>query len=272
MLGADLVKAFSGAHDVFPMPKNDLDITDINAVMNAVSSVKPDLVINSAAFTKVDECEEKPDLAYKVNGYGAGNVAIACEEAGARLVHISTDYVFDGKKGTPYLEDDGVNPLNVYGKSKLLGERNVISFCRRHYIVRTQGLFGANGKNFAETILRNARAGKPLTVVNDQFGSPTYTRDLAAAILTLTEKPEYGIYHITNSGVASWYEFALEILKAAGIEGADIAPCMTAEYPRPAERPAYSVLGNYRWGLAGFGELAGYREALERYLRESVNA
>jgi dTDP-4-dehydrorhamnose reductase len=268
MLATDVREVFQQrGHEVFDLTINDLDITDITMVREKFSTIKPDVIFNAAAYTNVDGCESEPDLAYKVNSLGPRNLAIAANEAGAALVHISTDYVFGGVGNTPYREYDQTNPQSVYGKSKLDAELFVRNLCPRHYIVRTAWLFGINGNNFVRTMLRLAAERDTLTVVNDQLGSPTFTYDLAIALADLIEKPTYGTYHLTNSGECTWFEFTREILRQAGIEGVEVKPMTTEQLNRPANRPRYSVLDNYVWRMDGRVPLRNYREALADYLQ-----
>jgi dTDP-4-dehydrorhamnose reductase len=268
MLATDVREVFQQrGHEVFDLTINDLDITDITMVREKFSTIKPDVIFNAAAYTNVDGCESEPDLAYKVNSLGPRNLAIAANEAGAALVHISTDYVFGGVGNTPYREYDLTNPQSVYGKSKLDAELFVRNLCPRHYIVRTAWLFGINGNNFVRTMLRLAAERDTLTVVNDQLGSPTFTYDLAIALADLIEKPTYGTYHLTNSGECTWFEFTREILRQAGIEGVEVKPMTTEQLNRPANRPRYSVLDNYVWSMDGRVPLRNYREALADYLQ-----
>jgi dTDP-4-dehydrorhamnose reductase len=268
MLATDVREVFQQrGHEVVDLTINDLDITDISMVREKFSTIKPDVIFNAAAYTNVDGCESEPDLAYKVNSLGPRNLAIAANEAGAALVHISTDYVFGGVGNTPYREYDLTNPQSVYGKSKLDAELFVRNLCPRHYIVRTAWLFGINGNNFVRTMLRLAKERDTLTVVNDQLGSPTFTYDLAEAMADLIEKPTYGTYHLTNSGECTWFEFTREILRQAGIEGVEVKPMTTEQLNRPANRPRYSVLDNYVWSMDGRVPLRNYREALADYLQ-----
>jgi dTDP-4-dehydrorhamnose reductase len=268
MLATDVREVFQQrGHEVFDLTINDLDITDITMVREKFSTIKPDVIFNAAAYTNVDGCESEPDLAYKVNSLGPRNLAIAANEAGAALVHISTDYVFGGVGNTPYREYDLTNPQSVYGKSKLDAELFVRNLCPRHYIVRTAWLFGINGNNFVRTMLRLAAERDTLTVVDDQLGSPTFTYDLAIALADLIEKPTYGTYHLTNGGECTWFEFTREILRQAGIEGVEVKPMTTEQLNRPANRPRYSVLDNYVWSMDGRVPLRNYREALADYLQ-----
>ncbi len=247
-LGHDLLKTLSPDHDVTGVDIGEIDITDPDSVRGVIGRTGAAAAINCAAYTNVDGCESDSENAWAVNAGGAGNTARACAEAGARLIHISTDYVFDGSKGEPYLEDDPTAPLGEYGRGKLAGEEQV----RRelpdgHLIVRTAWLFGSTGHNFVKTMLRLGRERELLTVVDDQTGSPTYTGHLAAALKTLAETrlDRPGVYHMTNSGSCTWYGFAAEIFRLAGIE-VDLKPTTSEEFGSPTPRPAYSVLANTR--------------------------
>jgi dTDP-4-dehydrorhamnose reductase len=238
MLGHDLMQVFSG--DSRGVDIGDIDITSIESVQRALLTLKPGIIINAAAYTDVDGCETRRDLAMQVNGEGAGNLALTAREIGARLVQISTDYVFDGGKGSPYIEDDPTQPLSVYGESKLAGELNV-RLAPDYLIVRTQWLYGVHGKNFVETMLRLAGEKKELAVVDDQVGSPTWTVDLCLAIRALLEKGCCGTYHVANAGYCSWNEFARTIFAEAGME-ITVRPMTTMDLDRPARRPLYSTL------------------------------
>lgn len=265
MLGTKLMSILYG-HEVAGLGKDELDVTDKKGVADAVSLYRPDVVINSSAFTKVDECETKVDLAFSVNSDGPKNLALACRDNNAKLVHISTDYVFDGTRAEPYKEDDSTNPVSAYGKSKLAGEENIRAIMDDYLIVRTQWLYGENGPNFVETILRIASERDELRVVNDQTGSPTYTKDLALSIRALIEKGCRGVYHAANSGSCTWYEFAIEILKLEGLDK-KVLPITTEEIARPAKRPAHSVLSCDKLkDDAGF-LFRPWKEALAEYMR-----
>ncbi|MDO8736292.1 MAG: dTDP-4-dehydrorhamnose reductase [Thermoleophilia bacterium] len=264
-LGHDLLKVFSPEHEVFGADmtgtgaQHDVDITDPTSVNSLLVDLWPDLVINSAAFTNVDGCEAQKDICREVNADGAGNIARSCAdmEAGdvgmfgrvpAKMIHVSTDYVFDGSKRTPYVEDDPTAPLGEYGRTKFDGEEQVRkALPERHLIVRTAWLFGDHGANFVKTMLRLGRERDQLKVVNDQTGSPTYALHLAKAIKSLTENRlgHPGVYHMTNSGQCTWFDFAREIFRLAGVE-VDLQPTTTAAFNAPAPRPAYSVLANTR--------------------------
>jgi dTDP-4-dehydrorhamnose reductase len=238
MLGQDLMQLLSG--DIRGVDIGEIDITSLESVKRVLLTLKPAVVINAAAFTDVDGCETNRDLAMMVNGEGVGNLARIAADIGARLVQISTDYIFDGGKGSPYLEDDPANPLSVYGQTKLAGEVNA-RLVPGFLIVRTQWLYGVHGKNFVETMLRLAGEKTELSVVDDQIGSPTWTVDLSLAIGALLEKGCSGTYHVANAGYCSWNEFARTIFSEAGIE-ITVKPMTTPELNRPAARPLYSTL------------------------------
>jgi len=243
-----------------------MDVTDLGQTSQTIDREKPDIVIHAAAFTAVDECERQPALALKVNAEGTRNVALACREASVPLLYISTDYVFDGQKAEPYVESDLPNPLNVYGCSKLEGERHVSDLVARFWIVRTSWLFGPMGRNFVRTILGKASCGEPLRVVSDQVGSPTYTMDLAEKLEEVIQRGDTGIYHVTNQGHCSWYEFAVDIIRQAGLRGAQVTPIPTSASERPATRPLNSRLSNTRLEAGGLGLLPPWKQAVHRYL------
>lgn len=266
MLGHDLVDILSKENEISTTTIWTLDITDIEKTIKTVKEINPDVVVHAAAFTDVNGSESKKDLAYQVNVIGTRNVAVACRESDSALVYICTDYVFDGTKGSSYYEYDQTNPLSVYGKTKYLGEVYIRDILSKFYIVRTAWLYGFHGPNFVTTMLNLAKTKDNISVVNDQIGSPTYTLDLAKAIAELIKKPAYGIYHITNSGSCSWYEYAKEIFKIAGID-IEVKPVSTEEYPQPAPRPKYSVLENYNWKIEGFKEIRDYKDALRSYMK-----
>ncbi len=265
MLGQDLVDILSKENEISTTTIDTLDITDIEKTVTTVKNINPDVVIHAAAFTDVDGSESNPDLAYKVNALGTRNVAVACRETDSALVYICTDYVFDGTKGISYQEYDQANPLSVYGKTKHTGEIYIRDILNKFYIVRTAWLYGYNGPNFVTTMLNLAKKMDSISVVADQIGSPTYTVDLSKAIAELIKKPAYGIYHITNSDHCSWYEYAQEIFKIAGIE-IEVKPVTTEEFGSPAPRPKYSVLENYNWNMEGFPKIRSYKDALEEYM------
>jgi dTDP-4-dehydrorhamnose reductase len=270
-LASDLRKVLS-KHDLIRLTRGDLDICDADTVRETLARLRPDVVINTAAFHRVDDCETHVERAFQVNVLGVDNVCKACAEVDAVLVHISTDYVFDGRKGQPYLEEDMAAPISVYGISKLAGEMIVRSRLERRFIVRSSGLFGsagASGKggNFVNTMLRKARDGEGIRVVDDQRLSPTYTRHLAAKIGWLITTDLYGLFHITNNGSCSWYEFARAIFELAGIR-ADLSPTSSAAFQAAARRPPYSVLANGRLQSLTADDLSTWRHALTEYLDE----
>jgi dTDP-4-dehydrorhamnose reductase len=265
MFGHAVMKIFSDI-EVVPFAYKNLDVTDLGGVRQKISDLKPDFLIHAAAYTNVDACETDADAAYRVNGLGARNVAIACEEIRCPVVYISSDYVFDGTKGSPYNEWDMPNPVNLYGLSKLMGEQFVSAHTTRFYIVRTSWLYGPNGNNFVDTIARLLSEKDSLQVVNDQFGCPTFTEDLARTVRQLLGKG-YGIYHATNSGICSWYDFAVRIAEIKGLQKS-IAPVSTAQFPRPAKRPPFSALNTTMLRLEGIDGSRRWEDALGEYLSE----
>lgn len=238
MLGHDLMAVLEG--DVRGVDLPEIDITDLASVRKILLTLKPRVIINSAAYTDVDGCEANVEQAMAVNGEAVGLLALTAREIGAKLVQISTDYVFDGKKGSPYLENDPIGPLSIYGESKLAGELNA-AMAPQHMIIRTQWLYGIHGKNFVETMIRLAGEKSELAVVDDQIGSPTFTRDLALAVKALVEKGCSGTYHAANSGFCSWNEFARAIFEEEGL-AVRVNSMTTKELNRPANRPLYSTL------------------------------
>ena len=246
----------------------DLDITDLEAVRAYVKTLKPDVVINCAAYTNVNGCESDRDAAFRVNALGPRNLAVACEETGAKLVHVSTDYVFPGDGTEPYVEWDLCGPQSVYGRTKYLGEQYVRDFCSRYFIVRTAWLYGYVGNNFVKTMRRLGTEKGAVKVVSDQVGTPTNAADLAHHLLKLAATCEYGVYHCTGNGSAcSWYEFTKKIIEYSGISAA-VTPCTTEEYPTPAKRPAYSVLDNCMLRVTVGDEMRDWQEALKCYIEK----
>jgi dTDP-4-dehydrorhamnose reductase len=283
MLGSDLTALLTARGDEFTaLARPDLDITDADAVRAAVASVKPDVVVNCAAWTAVDAAEEHEREALAINGHGAANLAAACAGTGALLVHPSTDYVFDGRARAPYPEDAPTAPAGAYGRTKLAGEQAVrATLPHASYTVRTAWLYGAQGKNFVKTMIRLARNGTSPGVVADQHGQPTWTADVAAQIHALvTAGAPPGVYHATSSGETTWFAFAAEIFRLyresqgqsqdqdqeADAERNRLTPrpITTADYPLPAPRPAYSVLGHDAWHAAGIKPIGDWRDALHR--------
>ncbi len=272
MLGQDLVRACEQrGQDVVALSHSELDITDAAQVHAALSDAAAAVVVNCAAFTDVDAAERDCGTALAVNGAGAGHVARAAEACGAWTIHVSSDYVFDGSKREPYVESDATRPLSAYGRSKLDGEQAVAAASpKRSTIVRSSWLFGAGGPCFPATILRLAAGRDHLDVVDDQVGSPTFTGHLAAALAELTrEPPPAGIVHLAGAGACSWFEFATEIVDAAGV-ACEVRPVPTTQMPRPATRPAYSVLGTER--AEKLPRLPHWRAGLAEYLTARVRA
>lgn len=243
----------------------ELDITDRDATIAFVRRHQPDTIISCAAFTNVDGCETTPEAAFKVNAIGASNLAQAAERINARLIHVSTDYVFRGEGDKPLDESERVDPKSVYGKTKALGEEYVKNFCHRYFIVRTAWLYGYAGKNFVKTIVNAGKKFGKLEVVSDQLGNPTNAEDLAHHILQLAVSHDYGVYHCTGEGVCSWYEFASEIIRLSGVD-ATVAPCTSAEYsakhPAAADRPAWSALENRMLACTVGNHMRDWKEAL----------
>jgi dTDP-4-dehydrorhamnose reductase len=252
--------------EITALNSTDLDITNLMRVKSAVGERKPDIIINAAAYTNVDGCESDVGLAFKVNALGARNVAIAAQETGSKLAHISTDYVFSGEGSTPYREYDRALPKSIYGKTKLLGEDYVREFCSRYFIVRTSWLYGMNGKNFVKTIMGAAKVKDYLEVVDDQVGCPTNAEDLSYHILKLAITDEYGLYHCSGNGECSWYEFASVILKLAGID-CPVKPIKTSQLGRAAKRPEYSSLDNMMLRCTVGDEMRNWEDALEHFIK-----
>lgn len=265
MLGHDLQEVLKDKHELVLTTSKTLDITDKDNTIDFICNAKPDIVINSAAYTDVDGCEENQELAYAVNGEGVKNLAMACKEVDCPLVHVSTDYVFDGTARDPIAEDGEIGPISFYGKSKLKGEEAIQEILDKFFIVRTAWLYGINGKNFPKTMLELAENHDEITVVYDEVGTPTYTPDLAYGISQLIETDYYGIYHLTNSGSCSWCEFAKYIFEIAK-KDVKVIPVTASEFARPAPRPSYSVLNNKNWTDNGFKPLRSYKEAIKDYI------
>lgn len=268
-LGRDCVKVLGTGHQVVPLGSRDLDIGDSDAVNAFVQNEKPDTIVNCAAFTQVDDCETKKDLAWRVNVDGPKNLAGASGKAGSWFIHISTDYVFDGKKPVPevYTEQDETNPISYYGITKLAAEKAVAKETDRYTILRTAWMYGAEGRNFLKTMLRLALsdAGREIKVVHDQFGSPTWSFRLARQIEKMLGAEMKGVFHATCDGYCTWYELAKTFLEMMGVPNAFL-PCTTAEYPTPAARPANSILENQRLKQAGINEMGDWRENLNEFV------
>jgi dTDP-4-dehydrorhamnose reductase len=310
MLGRALIRSLDGHDSVQAIgtdllsEEHKLDITDANQVSGFIKGIMPDIIIHAAAYTDVDGCEQHPERAYAVNAEGTKNIAQAAKDVNAFMIHISTDYVFDGEKTSPYIETDKTSPINIYGESKLLAERAIKDTMDNYLIIRTSWLFGKGGKNFVDSIIQKVEAGEKLTVVDDQKGSPTYTTDLAIAICKLldssalrpqndntcnskgainpchsegvcrrqtTEESKHAtpkILHVTNSGSCTWYEFAKEILRIKNIENIKIKPIKSDEISLPAKRPAMSVLDNAEYAKITGKALPPWQDALHRYVLE----
>lgn len=265
MLGRDLLAVLANAHQVIGINREMLDLAYADALAPLLAQ-QPDCVIHTAAYTDVDGCERHPETAHRVNALGTEQVARACQLLNVPLVYISTDYIFDGAKQAPYVETDPPHPLNIYGNSKLAGERFVQAMLERFYIVRTAGLYSRHGRNFVNTILQKVQRGEALTIVHDQVSSPTYAQDVAQAIACLVEGMPFGVYHLSNAGRCSWYEFAKMIVTLTGHPQYEVKPIPYSALGRPALRPAYSALANHHW-LATTGQaLRGWQEALAEVL------
>jgi len=276
MLGVDLCNRLSSDYEVVELDvkkaTNSIrcDISNKDNTIKSIREAKADLIIHTAAWTDVDGCEKDPDRVRKINIDGTENIALSAKEFKIPLIYISTDFVFDGKKRAPYTEKDQPNPESVYARSKLEGEKRVAKL-EKFLILRTGWLYGKNGKNFVSAILEAAKNKKELKVVNDQTGSPTYTKDFAEAILRLLKKDAaQGTYHITNKGMVSWFEYAKEILKMSGLHNVKVIPITTTQLGRPAKRPLYSVLNNDKFEKATNFVMRPWREALKEYLNEKT--
>ncbi|MFH1509291.1 MAG: dTDP-4-dehydrorhamnose reductase [bacterium] len=263
MLGTDLVEVFSDGYDILAQDIEDIDITDRDKVERIVNLEKPQLVINAAAYTDVDGAEDNEELANKVNGEAPGMLAGICKNNLIPLIHYSTDYVFKGDKEVGYNEDETVNPVNAYGRSKVMGEKNIINNTSDFYIIRTQWLYGKNGKNFIDTILKKAEESDSIEVVNDQFGKPTWTYDLAQGTRELFEsRRPFGIYHLVNENKTSWFDFARELIKRSG-QKVKVKPVATKDYAMKANRPRFSILNNTKTD-----SLRSWQEALKDYFKK----
>jgi dTDP-4-dehydrorhamnose reductase len=267
-LGFDVVKELkSKGHEAVGIGRNELDITDESAVSSYVQNLQPEAIIHCAAYTNVDAAETDQEGAYKVNALGTKYLAEAARAVDAKMIFVSTDYVFDGAGTEPYEVDHPTDPLGVYGETKLAGEKILQQTLDKFFIVRTAWVYGINGNNFVKTMLKLAQDRDELGVVYDQVGSPTYTVDLAKFLVELVESEKYGVYHASNEGVCSWYEFAVEIFKQAGVD-IKVNPLTSDQFPRPAARPKYSVLSKKRIAEQGFTPLRDWKDALQEYLKE----
>jgi len=265
MLGHDLLTVFADGNDVVGWDVGNVDITRQGVTRKAIKELSPAVVVNAAGYTDVDGCEKKIHKALAVNGEGSKNVAKGCRDVGAKLVYVSTDYIFDGDRKRPYREDDSPNPLNIYGESKLMGERYIEELLDDYLIVRTQWLYGKHGRNFVETIFTLAHERDCIEVVHDQVGCPTYTVDLSGAIAALVAKDLRGVFNVSNSGSCSWYDFAEEIVRVAGATGVNIIPVSSKDLSRPARRPHYSVFNCQRLRREAGIEMRPWQGALHDY-------
>lgn len=269
-LGSDLVRVLAG-EDVVARSRAELDVADDEAVAAAVRDV--DVVLNAAAWTDVDGAEANKPAAFIVNAVGPEYLAAACAESGATLVHVSTDYVFAGDAATPYAEDTAVAPLGAYGKSKAAGERAVLASGAAAYVVRTAWVYGETGRNFVKTMARLERERETVDVVDDQRGSPTWSRDLAAALVALARRrPPYGVYHLTNAGETTWCGLARAVFEELGADPTRVRATTTDRFARPAPRPAYSVLSTEKWERAGLAPLRPWRAALAAAFQDAPDA
>ncbi|MBE9120969.1 dTDP-4-dehydrorhamnose reductase [Tychonema sp. LEGE 07199] len=278
-LAQELQSILLSSGEVIAVDRTRVDLSQPETIRQAMAEIQPDLVINSAAYTAVDKAESEPELAQTVNGIAPGIFAEECEKLGATLIHFSTDYVFDGSSGSAYLETDSTNPLGTYGKSKLAGEEAIRQAGNRHIIIRTAWVYGNGGKgNFVKTMLRLGKEREEIRVVADQIGSPTWTADLGAAtaqIIPLLGPETFGTYHYTNSGVCSWYDFAIAIFEEAEKLGFPlkikrVIPITTAEYPTPAKRPAFSVLSTVKISALLGAHPPHWRQGLRQMLAKEV--
>jgi dTDP-4-dehydrorhamnose reductase len=268
MLAKDLIPLLSErGHEVLAPPEDKLDITNVIVVKDVADKLAPELIINCAAYTNVDGAEKQEHQALMVNGLGVQNLCLLCKEHDIPLVHFSTDYVFDGTKPGPYTIYDQTNPINAYGRSKLLGEKYILWLLTKFYLIRTSWLFGLQGKNFIETMLELGQKQKQVSVVNDQRGCPTWTRHLAEATIALVETGRHGIYHVTNSEPTTWFDFTKEIFRLSGINTA-VMPITTEQFPRPAKRPLNSMLEHFPLKEVIGRDMPSWKEALKEYLAQ----
>ena len=272
-LGGDLLAQLA-EHELLPLTRQEFDVTDHARARSVISSLKPDIVLNTTAYHRVDDCESHPELAYSVNVLAVLNLVRISNDLDATLVHISTDYVFDGKSKTPYSEDSVTLPLSVYGNSKLAGELLVRTMARKYFVIRTCGLYGGAGSrgkggNFVETMLSKAKNGDAIRVVNDQTTTPTSTLEVARQMKVLLNTTHYGLFHMTSEGECSWYEFAKAIFEHAGIT-ADLSPTTSDFYKTPALRPRYSVMENAHLKKLGLDRMLHWREGLSEYLKSKT--
>ena len=266
LLGHDLVRALGAGNQIRPLASTDCDIAELDAVRARVKAEKPDVVINSAAITDVDKCEEAPDLAYRINAVGPKNIAIACRDTNTKIVHVSTDYVFDGAKGEPYTEFDRAAPVSVYGRSKLAGEQFVQTIAGNFMIIRTAWVFGEKRQSFVDYVVNGIKNNTEVTVVKDMVSSPTYAADLAGCMKRLIALDQNGIFHVANKGFCSRVQMAEEIMKILKKPG-KLHSVTQRQWKRPAARPVFSALRNYHMSLINEDHMPDWCDALERYIK-----
>ncbi len=271
-LGYDVVRELERrGHEAVGVDIEEMDITDSVQVTEVITEVAPDAVIHCSAYTAVDRAEEEEALCRRVNAEGTKNIADVCAELDCKLLYISTDYIFSGDGERPWEPDDEPNPLNTYGQTKYEGEIAVKTRCNKSYIVRISWVFGVNGNNFVKTMLRLGKENGAVKVVADQIGSPTYTYDLSKLLVDMIESDQYGEYHATNEGICSWYEFAQEIFRAAGMEEVTVTPVATDEFPVKAKRPKNSRMSKEKLVKKGFNKLPTWQDAVGRYVTEILS-
>lgn len=268
-LGFDVMRELEKrGHDAVGVDIEEMDITNAAQVNDVVKAASPDVVIHCSAYTAVDRAEDEVELCRKVNAGGTKNIAEVCAELDCKMIYISTDYIFSGDGDRPWEPDDEANPLNIYGQTKYEGEQEVKNRLNKYFIVRISWVFGINGNNFIKTMLRLGKENGAVKVVDDQIGSPTYTYDLASLLVDMAESEAYGQYHATNEGICSWYEFAKEIFKAAGMDQVSVTPVSSSEFPAKAKRPSNSRMSKEKLVKNGFNKLPTWQDAVKRYIKE----
>lgn len=271
-LGYDVVRELEKrGHEAVGVDIEEMDITNADQVDSVLKSTEPDAVIHCSAYTAVDRAEDEVDVCRRVNAEGTKNIATVCAELGCKMMYISTDYIFSGDGERPWEPDDEANPLNVYGQTKYEGEQEIKSRLDNYFIVRISWVFGINGNNFIKTMLRLGKENGAVKVVEDQIGSPTYTEDLSVLLVDMIESDAYGQYHATNEGICSWYEFAKEIFRAAGMTNVQVTPVASGEFPVKAKRPFNSRMSKEKLVKNGFNKLPTWQDAVSRYVKELQN-
>lgn len=271
-LGYDVVRELEKrGHEAVGVDIEEMDITNAEQVDSVLKSTEPDAVIHCSAYTAVDRAEDEVDVCRRVNAEGTKNIATVCAELGCKMMYISTDYIFSGDGERPWEPDDEANPLNVYGQTKYEGEQEIKSRLDNYFIVRISWVFGINGNNFIKTMLRLGKENGAVKVVEDQIGSPTYTEDLSVLLVDMIESDAYGQYHATNEGICSWYEFAKEIFRAAGMTNVQVTPVASGEFPVKAKRPFNSRMSKEKLVKNGFNKLPTWQDAVSRYVKELQN-